>query len=123
MIDHVGIQVGNLERSIAFYTKALAPLGYQLVMKWEQYAGFGVGGKPDFWIAGVGAPKESVHVAFRAKGRATVREFYEAAMAAGGKDNGAPGVRPHYHEHYYGAFVHDPDGHNIEAVCHEPFLG
>ena len=124
MLDHIGIQVSDLERSIAFYTKALAPLGYELVMRWQSFAGFGVGGKPDFWIDGsAGAPKYSIHVAFRANGRATVRSFYDAALAAGGKDNGAPGVRPHYHEHYYGGFVHDPDGHNIEAVCHEPFLG
>ena len=122
MIDHMGIEVTDLDKSIAFYTKALAPLGYELVMKWEQFAGFGVKGKPDFWI-GKGAPKNTIHVAFRADGRARVRDFYEAAMAAGGKDNGAPGTRPHYHEHYYGAFVRDPDGHNIEAVCHEPFLG
>ena len=124
MLDHIGIQVSDLERSVAFYTKALAPLGYELVMRWQLAAGFAVGGKPDFWIdGGVGAPKYSIHVAFRANGRALVRTFYDAALAAGGKDNGAPGVRPHYHEHYYGAFVHDPDGHNIEAVCHEPFLG
>jgi catechol 2,3-dioxygenase-like lactoylglutathione lyase family enzyme len=121
MIDHLGIAVTDLDRSIAFYTKALAPLGYTLIMKWEQFAGFGVAGKPDFWI-GKGAPRDAIHVAFRANGRATVRAFYEAALAAGGKDNGAPGPRPHYHEHYYGAFVHDPDGHNVEAVCHEPFL-
>ena len=74
-------------------------------------------------IDGRGAPKDVIHVAFRANGRAVVRAFYDAAVAAGGKDNGAPGVRPHYHEHYYGGFVHDPDGHNVEAVCHEPFLG
>jgi catechol 2,3-dioxygenase-like lactoylglutathione lyase family enzyme len=123
MIDHIGIQVADLDKSIAFYTKALAPLGYELVMKWEQFAGFGVAGKPDFWIDGRGAPASVIHVAFRASGRALVRAFYDAAIAAGGKDNGAPGVRPHYHEHYYGAFVHDPDGHNVEAVCHEPFLG
>jgi catechol 2,3-dioxygenase-like lactoylglutathione lyase family enzyme len=123
MIDHIGIQVADLERSVAFYTKALAPLGYELVMRWQQFAGFGIGGKPEFWIDGRAAPKDGIHVAFRANGRAAVRAFYEAAMAAGGKDNGAPGVRPHYHEHYYGGFVHDPDGHNVEAVCHEPFLG
>ena len=123
MIDHIGIQVSDLDRSIAFYTRALAPLGYALVMKWERFAGFGIAGKPDFWIDGRAAPKDIIHVAFRAPGRATVREFYDAALAAGGKDNGAPGVRPHYHEHYYGGFVHDLDGHNIEAVCHEAFLG
>jgi catechol 2,3-dioxygenase-like lactoylglutathione lyase family enzyme len=124
MIDHIGIQVSDLERSIAFYTRALAPLGYELVMRWQSYAGFGVAGKPDFWIdGGSGPPTEKIHVAFRAQGRAIIRTFYETALAAGGKDTGAPGVRPHYHEHYYGAFVRDPDGHNIEAVCHEPFLG
>jgi catechol 2,3-dioxygenase-like lactoylglutathione lyase family enzyme len=122
MIDHIGIQVSDLERSITFYTKALAPLGYTLIMKFEQFAGFGVGGKPDFWV-GKGVAKQPIHVAFRATGRAVVREFYTAAIAAGGKDNGAPGMRPHYHEHYYGGFVTDPDGHNVEAVCHEPFLG
>ena len=123
MLDHIGIQVGDLGRSIDFYTKALAPLEYQLIMKWEQFAGFGVQGKPDFWIDGRKGPTDIIHVAFRATGRAIVRKFYDAAIAAGGRDNGAPGVRPHYHEHYYGAFVLDPDGHNIEAVCHEPFLG
>jgi catechol 2,3-dioxygenase-like lactoylglutathione lyase family enzyme len=123
MIDHMGIQVSDLERSIAFFTKVLAPLGYELVMKWQSFAGFGVGGKADFWIDGSKPPTDKIHVAFRAKERAIVRAFYDAALAAGGKDNGAPGVRPHYHEHYYGAFVYDFDGHNIEAVCHEPFLG
>ncbi|MBV8756761.1 MAG: VOC family protein [Deltaproteobacteria bacterium] len=121
MIDHIGIAVSDFEKSVAFYTKALAPLGYTLVMTWQQNAGFGRG-KPDFWI-GKGAPKDAIHVAFKAAGRAQVRAFYEAAIAAGGTDNGAPGDRPHYHEHYYGAFVRDPDGHNVEAVCHEPFLG
>ena len=123
MIDHIGIRVSNLERSIAFYTKALAPLGFELVMKWESFAGFGIGGKAEFWIDGREAPKETFHVAFRTNGRQQVRDFHQAALAAGGKDNGAPGPRPHYHEHYYGGFVHDPDGHNVEAVCHEPFLG
>jgi catechol 2,3-dioxygenase-like lactoylglutathione lyase family enzyme len=123
MIDHIGIAVTDLDKSIEFYTKALAPLGYVLMMKFDgQAAGFGAGGKPDFWI-GKAPAAQHVHVAFASKGRAQVREFYTAAMAAGGKDNGAPGVRAHYHEHYYGAFVHDPDGNNIEAVCHEPFLG
>ena len=122
MIDHLAIQVTNLERSVAFYTKALAPLGYTLIMQFEGAAGFGVGGKPDFWLS-LGAAKEPTHVAFRADGRKLVREFHAAALAAGGKDNGAPGTRAHYHEHYYGGFVRDPDGHNVEAVCHEPFLG
>ena len=123
MIDHIGIPVANLETSVAFYTKALAPLGYELVMRVEQYAaGFGVGGKPDFWL-GAGKPTDKIHVAIRAKGRAEVRAFYDAAIAAGGRDNGPPGVRELYHSNYYGAFVLDPDGHNIEAVCHDPYLG
>jgi catechol 2,3-dioxygenase-like lactoylglutathione lyase family enzyme len=122
MIDHIGIAVTDLERSVAFYKKALAPLGYELIMQFDFAAGFGVAGKPDFWI-GRGDVKQTIHVAFRANGRETVRKFYEAAIAAGAKDNGAPGTRPQYHEHYYGGFVLDPDGHNIEAVCHEPFLG
>src|SRR3954470_19774173 len=121
MIDHIGIQVTNLDASVAFYTRALAPLGYTLIMRMEQAAGFGAG-KADFWI-GVGAPTDNVHVAFAAKGRAEVRAFYEAAIAAGGVDNGAPGVRAVYHPDYYGAFVRDPDGHNVEAVCREAYLG
>lgn len=121
MIDHIGIGVSDLARSIAFFEKALAPLGYVLHMQFPGVAGFAVAGKPDFWIAS-GAQATQVHVAFRAKGRAEVRAFYEAALAAGGKDNGPPGVRAMYHPDYYGAFVHDPDGHNIEVVCHEPYL-
>ena len=124
MIDHIGIRVSDLDKSIAFYTKALAPLGYELMMKFGGRSPASASrGKPDFWIGARRAPKDAIHIAFRASGRAQVRAFYEAAIAAGGKDNGAPGLRPHYHEHYYGAFVLDPDGHNIEAVCHEPFLG
>jgi catechol 2,3-dioxygenase-like lactoylglutathione lyase family enzyme len=123
MIDHTGVHVNDLEASIAFYTTALAPLGYTLIMRFEQFAGFGVAGKPDFWIDGMKRPTDAIHIAFRAAGRAEVRAFYAAAIAAGGTDNGAPGPRPHYHEHYYGAFVRDPSGHNIEAVCHDAFLG
>lgn len=122
MIDHIGIQVADLETSLAFYSKALAPLGYVLVMRFDEAAGFGIAGKPDFWI-GTGKPTDRVHVAFRARGRGDVRAFYAAAMAAGGTDNGAPGVREIYHPNYYGAFVRDPDGHNIEAVCHDAYLG
>lgn len=122
MIDHTGYSVSDLARSIAFYEKALAPLGYALVTKFEGGAGFGAGKTPDFWIS-TGTPTDKIHIAFRAPGRAQVRAFYDAALAAGGADNGPPGTRPRYHEHYYGAFVRDPDGHNVEAVCHEPFLG
>lgn len=124
MIDHTGFAVSDLARSIEFYKKALAPLGLELVMKFQEIAaGFGEKGKPEFWIAGGGKPTDKIHIAFRAKGRAEVVAFYEAAMAAGGTDNGPPGTRPHYHPDYYGAFVRDPDGHNIEAVCHEAYLG
>ena len=84
------------------------------------HAGFGSPGRPQFWIA-TGKPVQGrVHFAFMTKDRAAVRAFHQAALAAGAKDNGAPGLRPEYHEHYYGAFVLDPDGHNIEAVCHGP---
>ena len=123
MIDHTGFTVTDLPRAIAFYSKALAPLGIELVMKFQEVAaGFGERGKPEFWI-GVGTPTDKIHIAFRAKGRAEVKEFYDAALAAGGTDNGPPGTRPHFHQDYYGAFVRDPDGHNIEAVCHEAYLG
>lgn len=127
MIDHLGISVSDYERAKAFYANALAPLGYSLIMEVtaEQTghaatAGYGADGKPDFWIEGGGAMNKPVHVAILARDRATVDAFYKAAMAAGGSDNGAPGIRPHYHPNYYGAFVRDPDGHNIEAVCHAP---
>ncbi|HLL22717.1 MAG TPA: VOC family protein [Kofleriaceae bacterium] len=123
MIDHIGISVSDLAKSIEFYKQALAPLGYELVMTFHgQVAGFGVAGKPDFWIS-VGQPKDQNHVAFATKSRGLVREFYSAAIAAGGTDNGGPGLREMYHPDYYGAFVRDPDGHNIEACCHEPYLG
>jgi catechol 2,3-dioxygenase-like lactoylglutathione lyase family enzyme len=126
MIDHIGVVVSRYPESRQFYAKALAPLGYTLLMEVtaEQTgsvsaAGFGVAPKPDFWIESGGRNVQRVHVAFRAANRALVDAFYRAALAAGGRDNGAPGLRPHYHANYYGAFVLDPDGHNIEAVCHD----
>lgn len=127
-IDHIGFPVSEYERAKAFYTQALAPLGYALVMEvpgeyTQSHApacGFGENGKPDFWISGEGSSKTGLHVAIVAKDRAAVDAFYKAAMAAGGQDNGAPGLRPHYHPNYYGAFILDSDGHNIEAVCHLP---
>jgi catechol 2,3-dioxygenase-like lactoylglutathione lyase family enzyme len=120
MIDHTGVSVSDVAKSKAFYRAALAPLGYSLLMEFEQFAGFGVAPKPDFWI-GQGVPNAPrVHVAFRAETRAQVDAFHRAAKAAGGRDNGPPGLRPHYHDNYYGAFVLDPDGHNVEAVCHTP---
>ena len=128
MIDHVGFSVADYERSKAFYLKALAPLGYEIVMEVSAdqnesgfpAVGFGSGRKPDFWIGGEGKLPHPLHVAIVAKDRAGVDAFHRAALAAGGKDNGAPGLRPHYHPNYYAAFVRDLDGHNIEAVCHAP---
>lgn len=127
MLDHIGIYVSDLKRSIAFYKAALAPLGITVMMEVTpdvsdgyEGAGFGSDKKAYFWI-GKGKPGHShSHVAFVAKDRATVQAFYEAAIKAGGRDNGLPGLRPHYHKDYFGAFVLDPDGHNIEAVCHKP---
>ena len=118
MLDHIGIKVKDVARSKAFYAAALAPLGHGVVMEFEgQAAGFGSHGKPSFWI-GRGETGASCHVAFAAPDRAAVDAFYEAAIEAGGRDHGAPGVRAHYHANYYGAFVLDPNGHNVEAVCH-----
>ena len=127
MIDHTGVSVSNYASSKAFYSQALGAIGYSLLMeipvavtKRAEVAGFGVAPKPDFWIAG-GTPQiPPIHIAFRVDSRALVDAFYKAGIAAGGRDNGRPGLRPHYHENYYGAFVLDPDGHNIEAVCHLP---
>ncbi len=127
MLDHVGYPVSDFARAKTFYTAALAPLGYVIMMEItnEQtgghgaHAGFG-DGHPDFWIGTGKTAATTTHLAFRAKDRATVDAFYRAAIAAGGRDNGAPGLRPHYHKDYYGAFVLDPDGNNIEAVCHTP---
>jgi catechol 2,3-dioxygenase-like lactoylglutathione lyase family enzyme len=120
MIDHVTAKVADVEQGKSFYRQALAPLGYSLQAEFPGAAGFGTGqGVPDFWI-GSNEERGATHIAFSAKDRGAVDAFYEAATAAGGKDNGAPGLRPHYHENYYAAFVHDPDGNNIEAVCHLP---
>ncbi|MGD2062929.1 MAG: VOC family protein [Nitrospirota bacterium] len=117
MLDHIGLKVRDVPASKAFYTQALAPLGYTVMMEWEGGVGLAAAGKPDFWL-GQGEPTGGVHVAFSSPDRKTVDAFHRAALAAGGKDNGAPGLRPHYHSNYYGAFVFDPDGNNIEAVCH-----
>ncbi|MBB6092680.1 catechol 2,3-dioxygenase-like lactoylglutathione lyase family enzyme [Povalibacter uvarum] len=126
MIDHTGLSVSDFARSKAFYLAALEPIGYRMLMELKPEdtggfagAGFGVPPKPDFWI-GKGKPNDPpIHIAFRVANRGLVDKFYEAAIAAGGRDNGPPGMRPHYHANYYGAFVLDPDGHNIEAVCHD----
>ena len=130
MIDHTGVIVSDFQASKDFYARALAPIGYALLMEVtaaqtgsNDAAGFGVPPKPDFWIASGTPNVPPVHVAFRVPTRALVDAFHAAALAAGGRDNGTPGLRPHYHPNYYGAFVLDPDGHNIEAVCHDAAPG
>jgi catechol 2,3-dioxygenase-like lactoylglutathione lyase family enzyme len=128
IIDHLYLSVTDYERARDFYRAALAPLGISLVMevgpeqagRAERAAAFGRDGKPELFLATRGDPARNVHVALVAPDRAAVRAFHDAAVAAGGADNGAPGLRPHYHEHYYGGFVLDPDGYNVEAVCHRP---
>lgn len=119
MIDHISLKVADYARSKAFYTTALAPLGYRPVMEFGDGCGFGPEGKPMFWIH-AGEATTPIHLAFGSPDRKTVDAFHGAAIEAGARDNGAPGLRPHYHPNYYGAFVFDPDGHNIEAVCHRP---
>lgn len=126
ILDHIGFPITDYAGSLAFYKQSLAPLGIVMLKEVslsedgaDGYAGFGRQ-RPQFWI-GTGSPlKVRLHVAFAATSREQVQAFYEAALAAGGRDNGPPGLRPHYHENYYGAFVLDPDGHNIEAVTHLP---
>lgn len=126
MIDHTGLSVSNFDTAKAFYDAALAPLGASMLMKapMEYTNGVHVAGygreRPTFWLHEGEKQVPSVHMAFSANSRAEVDAFYMAAMAAGGIDNGGPGLRPHYHANYYGAFVRDPDGNNIEAVCHRP---
>ena len=127
MLDHIGFSVSNMKISRIFYEKALKPLGITPLMEVtpemtgtsESHVGFGAG-RPFFWIGTGGKVSVATHVAFATESRKVVDEFYAAAIAAGGRDNGKPGLRPHYHENYYGAFVLDPDGNNIEAVCHSP---
>ena len=121
MLDHVTIGVTNLERSKAFYDDALKPLGIErLYAEGTTFAGYGLNRKAFFWIGSRDAVLTGVHIAFAAKDRATVDAFHAAAISAGGRDNGPPGLRPHYHQHYYGAFIIDLDGHNVEAVCYSP---
>jgi catechol 2,3-dioxygenase-like lactoylglutathione lyase family enzyme len=128
MIDHLGIDVADYAASRAFYERVLATLGYGMVMEVTRAqsggyegCGFGPPGRPHFWVGtGRGTPGSGSHIAFSAQSRAQVDAFHAAALAAGARDNGAPGLRPHYHPNYYGAFAIDLDGHNIEAVCHLP---
>jgi catechol 2,3-dioxygenase-like lactoylglutathione lyase family enzyme len=120
MFDHVGFGVTDFAASKDFFVKALAPLGVAVAMEGPYGVGLGQNGKPSLWMYQVVEKPTRLHLAFAAQNRAQVDAFYEAAIAAGGKDNGAPGLRPHYHPNYYGAFVIGPDGHNVEAVCHKP---
>jgi catechol 2,3-dioxygenase-like lactoylglutathione lyase family enzyme len=119
MFDHVGLGVTDLAASKVFYLQALQPLGYALAMEGPYGVGMGQRGKPTLWISEAKEKPARLHLAFAAETRQQVDAFYQAALAAGGQDNGAPGIRPHYHANYYGAFVIGPDGHNIEAVCHK----
>ena len=116
MIDHLTVRVRDLQKSKAFYAKALAPLGYEVLMEFGESIGIGADKKPDLWIAP--GKQEPMHLAFTARDRTAVDAFYQAALQAGAKDNGKPGIRKEYHPTYYGAFVLDPDGNNAEAVCH-----
>ncbi len=122
MIDHMGLGASDYDACMAFFKAALAPLGYTVVMEGPPGAGAGLGhrGAPVLWISPAKQPPAPLHLAFTAETRAEVDAFYKAALAAGGRDNGGPGLRPHYHPNYYGAFVIGPDGHNVEAVCHKP---
>lgn len=123
IIDHAGLSVTDFDASLKFYTAALGTLGIRVLANFEheghRYAGFGVD-KPDFWLSTSRDRTGGAHLAFVARSRAEVAAFHGAGLAAGGRDNGPPGLRPHYHPDYYGAFLFDPDGHNIEAVCHAP---
>ena len=118
MIDHFTVKVSDYKRSRDFYARALRPLGYQAVMEFEGMGGFGPKGKPFLWLSQDPANVRPMHFAFAAPDRRTVDAFYAAAMGWGARDNGPPGIRKDYHPNYYGAFVLDPDGHNVEAVCH-----
>ncbi|MEO8001098.1 MAG: VOC family protein [Arenimonas sp.] len=128
MIDHLGISVSDYPKSKAFYEKVLATLGHSCVMEItpemtggdDYHCGFGSNQKPSFWISAAGEVSSSIHIAFAANSRSDVDAFHHVALAAGGKDNGAPGLRTLYHPNYYGAFIIDRDGHKIEAVCHSP---
>jgi catechol 2,3-dioxygenase-like lactoylglutathione lyase family enzyme len=126
MIAHIGIIVSDIERSKNFYTAALTPIGYQMIREYgvsltrpAASAGFGEPPRADLWIYQGDPGKVTTHIAFQVHKRAVVDAFYQAALAAGGKDNGQPGPRPQYSANYYGAFVLDPDGYNVEAVCRE----
>jgi catechol 2,3-dioxygenase-like lactoylglutathione lyase family enzyme len=118
MFDHIGFGVSDINQSRDFFLQALAPLGVRLAMEGPNSIGLGKDGKPSLWLYATASVTAPLHIAIAAAKRADVDAFYQAALAAGGRDNGAPGIRPHYHPNYYAAFVFSPDGHNVEAVCH-----
>ena len=118
MFDHIGLGVSHYAVSKSFFLAALRPLGVAAVMEGEHGLGIGADAKPSLWLYESTGKPAPMHLAFTAQSRRQVDEFYRAALAAGGKDHGAPGLRPHYHANYYAAFVIGPDGHNVEAVCH-----
>ncbi len=120
LLDHIGLPVSRLDRSIRFYAAALRPLGVSVLGQSDRHAALGIGHMPYLLLRPVVGPVASVHLAFTATARHQVDEFYAAALGTGGVDNGPPGLRPEYHANYYGAFVLDPDGHNIEVVMHDP---
>lgn len=120
MFDHVGFGVTNLSESKEFFLRSLQPLGVTVAMEGPYGVGLGRNGKPSLWLSETKETPARLHIAITANSRSEVDAFYEAGIAAGGKDNGPPGLRPHYHPNYYGAFVIGPDGHNVEAVCHKP---
>jgi catechol 2,3-dioxygenase-like lactoylglutathione lyase family enzyme len=124
MLDHIGLAVTDFERSKSFFVEALAPLNFTLLVEvtaeqtgGDAHAGFGAEERPHFWIGNGRRPVGGLHVAFTAESRSQVDAFYQAGLSAGGRDNGGPGLRPHYHPNHYAAFILDPDGNNIEAVC------
>ena len=121
MLDHIDFGVTDLSASSRFFAAALAPLGVVLLTEGSHGTGFGTNGQPCLFLAPTGATPSPMHLAFSARDRAEVEAFYRAALLVGGKDNGPPGLRPHYHPNYYAAFVIGPDGHNIEAVCHKAY--
>ncbi len=124
IVDHVGFRVADFEVSVKFYREVLATLGIEqladMTFGRDRIAGFGRDGHPTFWLNNGRTGRTETHLAFAAASRAEVHAFYSVALSMGGRDNGGPGLRPHYHANYYAAFVHDPDGYNIEAVCHDP---
>jgi catechol 2,3-dioxygenase-like lactoylglutathione lyase family enzyme len=127
MIDHVSVYVTDVARSRDFYLAALGPTGYALIRSFPDgdkpvAVGIGIAGKPDLWLIQGNPTAQSQHIAIRGQTRKVVAAFHAAALAAGGKDNGGPGVRAEYHASYYGAFVLDPDGHNLEVCCHDPYI-